>query len=79
MGASLCDDCIWPKIFLESFFEGHIEQKYLALMNTWSSTLKSGAGVHQVSVGSWYHCLAWAISLQRNSWRELRLMEYSQA
>ena len=66
-----------PRFFLESFFEGHIEQKYLALTNTWSLTLKSGARVCRASAGPWYHCWMWAIFSWRNSWRELRSMEYS--
>ena len=65
-----------PRFFSESFFEGHVEQKYLALMNAWSPILKSGARVHWASTGPWYHCWAWAISPQRNSCRELRSMEY---
>ena len=34
-----------PRFFLESFFKECIEQKYLALTNTWSLTLKLGARV----------------------------------
>ena len=68
-----------PRFFSESFFEGHVEWRYLALTNTWSPTLKSGAGVHQASTGTWYHCWVWAISSQRNSRRESRSMEYSWA
>ena len=45
-----------PRFFSESFFEGCVEQRYLALMNTWSLTLKSGTRVHQASMGPWYHC-----------------------
>ena len=37
------------RFFLESFLEGQVNWKYLALTYTWSPTLKSGAGecLHQ--------------------------------
>ena len=33
-----------PRFFLESFLEGWVDWKYLALTYTWLPTLKSGAG-----------------------------------
>ena len=42
-----------PRFFSESFLDGRIEWKYLALTKTWSPTLKSGKYDHFVSVGPW--------------------------
>ena len=42
-----------PRFFLESFLEGQVDQKYLALTYTWLPTLKSGTGEHLASAGPW--------------------------
>jgi hypothetical protein len=40
-----------PRFFSESFLEGRVDLKYLALTKTWSPTVKSGAGVRLASAG----------------------------
>ena len=42
-----------PRFFSDSFLDGRIEQKYLALTKTWLPTLKSGSCDHFTSAGPW--------------------------
>jgi hypothetical protein len=42
------------RFFSESFFEGQVEWKYLALTKTELPTSKVGMGKRQGSVGPWY-------------------------
>ena len=57
VGAGLCDDVIGANIFSESFFKGQVVWKCLALTNTLSLILKSGAGDQCLSAETWYHFL----------------------
>lgn len=42
-----------PRFFSESFLEGRVEQKYLALTKAWLPILKSGGCKCFASVGPW--------------------------
>ena len=42
-----------PRFFSDSFLDVCVERKYLALMKTWSPTLKSGGCDRFVSAGPW--------------------------
>ena len=42
-----------PRFFLESFLEGQVNQKYLALTYTWLLTLKSDAVGTVLSLGAY--------------------------
>ena len=41
------------RFFSDSFLDGRVKQKYLALTKTWSPTLKSGGRDHFTSAGLW--------------------------